>query len=153
MISTDIDFPAELPLPLREGYGFKHAETFKRTEMQSGRPRYRRIPSGPSIVPVYWMFRQNQAAAFEAWYRDSINDGAAWFNFKLLTPIGMLTAVCHFKQMYEGPELVGLSSWRISAELEVWSRPLLPPGWGNFPEFVTGASIFDIAMNQKWPRA
>jgi hypothetical protein len=103
---------------------------------------------------VNWIFRSdNQAALFEAWFRDAIQDGAEWFNSPLKTPIGEGQYVCRFVSMYTGPDPIGMRAWRVSATLEIWERPLMPVGWGEFPEFVLGASIIDIALNREWPEA
>jgi len=93
----------------------------------------------------------NHAAAFEAWFRDSLKDGAEWFNVERRTPLGMVKLVCRFTNMYSGPTLIGRSSWHFSCPLEVWERPLMPPDWGEFPWFLIDASIFDVAMNREWP--
>lgn len=70
------------------------------------------------------------------------------------TPLGGdTTLVCRFMGMYDGPELVGGDSWQVNAELEVWARPLLPPGWGAVSEYITGADMIDRAVNQEWPAA
>jgi len=51
---------------------------------------------------------------------------------------------------YEAP-----NTWRrVFAELELYDRPIvLPPPWGQFPEFITGMDIIDIALNREWPAA
>lgn len=154
MIQTDIDYPKGLPVPLREEYKLNHVSPFARTTMESGRARQRRrFSSVPTIANVNWIFEvDTHAAVFEAWFRDAVNDGADWFNMPLKTPVGMQDYVCRFVDMYTGPDLIGISSWRISAQLEIWERPLMPQGWGLLPEFVLGASIFDIAMNREWPK-
>ncbi|AVL70870.1 hypothetical protein CEQ07_05230 [Oligella urethralis] len=153
MIYTDIDYPDGLPCAQRDGYSLRHVSPFTRTTMESGRARQRRkFSSVPTMVDVTWVFKNDsQAAAFEAWFRDAINDGADWFNMPLKTPVGMQDYVCRFAEMYTGPDLIGISSWRISAKLEIWERPLMPQGWGLLPEFALGASIFDIALNREWP--
>lgn len=88
-----------------------------------------------------------QGQAFEAWYRDAISDGAAWFNMNLRTPIGIKPYVCRFIDIYEGPVLIGGKYWQYNATLELWERPLAPHGWGNFPEFIAGQNIIDLAIN------
>lgn len=154
MIATDIDFPKSLPCPLKEGYGLEHVSTFARTDMESGRARNRRkFTSVPSMTGVAWIFNDAQAQAFEAWFRDAIQDGADWFNCDLKSPIGEKPYVCRFTDMYKGPEPIGAKHWKITAKLEIWERPLLAPGWGLVPDFVAGMSIFDIAMNREWPEA
>jgi len=154
MITTDINFPAGLPCALREGHSTQHVQPFRRSEMVSGRAvQRRRFTSVPSVQRFAWIFTSSQAAAFEAWFRDALHDGAAWFNMESRTPLGMVNLVCRFTEMYEGPEIVGRNSWKIQATLEVWERPLMPDGWGLMPEYLIQADIFDIALNKKWPEA
>ena len=155
MISTDIDFPVDLPCPLRDGYSINHVRPFRRTGMASGRTRQRRLfTSVPTNVSVSWIFYgDSQAAAFEAWFQESIHDGADWFNCTLKTPVGYQPYICRFTDMYKGPEPIGINMWKVVASLEIWERPLLPPGWGTLPEYVIHADIFDIAMNREWPEA
>lgn len=149
---ADIDFPSYLPTPLRQGYGLNHVSPFARTEMATGRARQRRtFTSVPSMVTVTWQFDTPQAQLFEAWFRDAITDGADWFNCRLKTPVGLKPYECRFTDMYDGPTLVGLESWRYSAELEIRERPILPAGWGLFPEIIIGSSIIDKALNREWP--
>lgn len=151
---ADIDFPAGLPKPLRQGYGLNHVSPFARTEMATGRARQRRtFTSVPSMATVTWLLDTLQAQTFEAWFRDAITDGADWFNCELKTPIGLRPYECRFADMYDGPTLVGLDHWRYGAELEIRERPILPPGWGLVPDLVQGASIIDVAVNREWPEA
>lgn len=154
MIQTDINYPEGLPWPTREGYGIRHAQPFRRTEMASGRSRQRRrFSSVPSTVNVNWMFSSNnEAMAFEAWFRDALNDGSEWFNSPLKTPVGEKLYVCRFISMYTGPDPVGICAWRVGATLEIWERPLMPHGWGHFPELVAGSDIIDLAANREWPK-
>lgn len=152
MIVTDKNFPAALPCALRDGYDINHVQPFKRTPMESGRSRSRRkFSSVPSKVDVKWLFRSAEAAAFEAWFRDVISDGADWFNMPIKSPIGMSASTCRFMEMYRGPQLVGADDWQISAVIETWERPLLPVGWGNFPGQIVGSSVLDYAVNREWP--
>jgi len=94
-----------------------------------------------------------QAQLFEAWYRDTISDGAAWFLMRLQTPLGVESYKCRFTDIYDGPVLVAPIYWRFSATLELWERPLLPPGWAEFPYFVVNQDIIDLALNREWPEA
>jgi hypothetical protein len=154
-VETDINWPDGMPCALREGHGTQHGTSFIRTTMASGRARQRRaFTSVPSAQRFQWLFTSAQCIVFEGWFRDVINDGAEWFNMNSRTPLGIVTPlVCRFTEMYSGPDLEGIDLWRISAELEVWERPLLPPVWSQFPEYVLGANIIDVAMNRKWPLA
>lgn len=154
-LTTDINYPAGLPFPEREGYSINHVQPFVRTELSDGRAaQWRRFSNVPSIVDVSWIFHGDTiVAAFEAWFRDQLFDGAAWFNCPLRTPVGTKMYVCRFTQMYQGPFLVGKCAWSVSAQLEIFERPLLPEGSGLFPEFYAYADIIDIATNDKWPEA
>lgn len=147
-----IDFPSSLPTPLRSGYGLQHVSPMMRSELQSGRARQRRrYTSVPSMASVSWLLSDNQAMAFESWFRDAITDGADWFNCRLSTPIGLRDYECRFADMYDGPELVGPGLWRITASLELRERPLIAIGWSVVPEIVTYANVFDVAVNREWP--
>lgn len=152
MIATDINFPEGLPGPLREGHSLSPVQTFLRTQLQSGRARQRRNFSDvPTMGTWDFIFTSNEAAAFEAWFRDAINDGVDWFNINRLTPIGNASLVCRFAAMYTGPTLYGRDRWRYSCPIETYERPIMPPEWGILPEFILKADIFDIAMNYEWP--
>lgn len=148
-----IDFPSLLPTPLRSGYGLQHVSPMMRSELQSGRARQRRrYTSVPSMASVSWLLSDDQAMAFEAWFRDATVDGTDWFNCRLSTPVGLKDYECRFVEMYNGPELVGPNLWRITATLELRERQLPPAGWGLVPSFIMGKDIFDRAMNQEWPQ-
>ena len=157
-MQTDIYYPAQLPNALREGHALKPASPFSRTELASGRARQRREFSS---VPVFgtwdFLFTGSQAQLFESWFAadaslGGISDGVSWFNIPRKTPMGMRLLVCRFTSMYSGPTLTGLDRWRYSCPLEIYERDLLPAEWVEFPEFVMGMDIFDIAMNKEWSR-
>lgn len=155
MIETDINYPDGLPWPTRDGYDVNTVQPFRRTQMVSGRSRNRRIyESVPTAVSVTWLFHgDGEAAAFEAWFRDALLDGTEWFNCPLKTPMGEKQYVCQFTSMYTGPVPVGICAYRVTAQLEIWERPLMPPGWGLAPEYLIHADLLDIAMNKEWPEA
>lgn len=154
MIETSINYPAGLPNPLREGHALNPVSPFLRTGLASGRARQRRsFTSTPTNGTFDFIFTDAQAQAFESWFRDSLGDGVEWFNIPRKTPMGMVKLVCRFTGMYSGPALWGADRWKFSCPLEVWERPLLPRGWGQFPELVIGSSIIDRALNKEWPEA
>ena len=154
MITTDLNYPEGLPYPTRDGYGLNHVSPFTRTSMDSGRSRQRRrFSSVPTNVPVTWILTEQETLIFESWFRDTIHDGADWFNCPLKTPVGEKPYVCRFTEMYKGPVPMGICMWQISAALEIWERPLLAPGWGKFPDFIRYADIIDLAMNREWPKS
>lgn len=154
-ITSDINYPDEyLPMPLQEGYALKPVSPLLRTDLTSGRARQRRLyTSTPSQAQVSWLFLESEAQLFEAWFRDAISDGAAWFNANLRTPLGVESYVCRFVDIYDGPIITGGKYWEFTATLELWERPILPPGWGEFPDFIINSNIIDLALNREWPEA
>ncbi|EOT1738156.1 hypothetical protein ACYJGC_004371 [Klebsiella pneumoniae] len=153
---TDIYYPSEyLPLPLQDGYGLTPVSPLQITKQVSGRNRKRRkYLSTPSQAKVKWIFQTDeQAQLFEAWYRDALCDGAAWFMMPLQTPIGLKFYKSQFTDIYDGPTLIAPRYWQFSAELDLWERPLVPSDWGNYPELLMGSSIIDIAINKDWPKS
>jgi len=154
-ISTNLSFPHEyLPMPQRPGIGYKPVSPLRRTQLTSGRARQRRLyTSTPTEVGVTWIFNDQQSQLFESWFRDVISDGAAWFNMRIRAPGGVDDYACRFTDIYQGPTLIGFQRWQFSATLELWERPILPPGWGEFPDFIVNQNIIDLAMNQEWPEA
>jgi hypothetical protein len=121
-----IDFPADLPLAVREGYDIKHTDPVKRTVMASGRSRSRRVFTSvvPTMADVTWRFGDYQALLFEAWFKYDLGDGTEWFNADLRTPIGAIPYECRFADMYEGPMLAGDNRWIFKAQLEIIERPI-----------------------------
>lgn len=151
---TDIYYPHDyLSLPLQNGISFKPVSPLLRTNQTSGRARQRRLyTSVPTQTPVKWLFKTaGQAQLFEAWYRDKLADGSAWFLMKLKTPLGLNLYKCRFTDIYEGPTLTGGRYWVYSATLELWERPILPSEWTDFPEFIVNSDILDLAINREWP--
>ncbi|WP_117120985.1 hypothetical protein [Klebsiella variicola] len=153
-ISTSINYPSDyLPGPLKDSYGLKPVSPLKRSQLVTGRSRQRRaFTSTPTETGIAWIFNDAQGQAFEAWYRDVLTDGTAWFNMPLLTPVGQKNYVCRFKDIYEGPTPEGGLYWRYSADIELWERPIPPAGWGQYPEWIVGSSLLDIALNKEWPK-
>jgi len=154
MITTEINYPEGLPTPLREGRDNNHVSPLNRTKMASGRSRQRRgFTSVPTIATVTWMFRNDSyAALFELWFKETLKDGAEWFNCPLNTPIGSMDYVCRFTDIYQGPTPFAVGRWRISAELEIYERPTLPAEDINYPDELIYADRFDFTMNRDWPK-
>lgn len=144
-----IDYPAELPVPLRSGYGLQHASPMMRTEMQTGRARQRRTyTSVPTMVSASWLLTETQAQLFEAFFRYTISDGTEWFNATLITPMGFKPYECRFAEMYSGPELVGVRHWRITGNLEIRDRQTIDEIWVAYPEWVINSNLLDLAISK-----
>ncbi|MBI6940066.1 transposase [Pseudomonas putida] len=149
-----IDFPKGLPLPLQDSYSLNTIDPMARTQMVTGRARQRvRHSYVPTFVSAAFLFNQDQASLFEAWYARTLGNGVEWFNCPLQTAEGLRVYEARFTQIYEGPSLVQMAFWRYSVRLELRQRPLIPEGWENFPGLWLGKSIIDVAINREWPKA
>lgn len=149
---TDIDYPSQLPAPLREGYAIQHDSPLMRTQMQSGRARQRRrFTSVPSVISVSWIMTEVEAQLFEAWFRWTTVDGSKWFNVSLSTPTGRKPRVCRFTDIYNGPTRLGPNRWRFTAQLEEIERDTLGSLDVDFPDEIIYSDLLDKTMNKHWP--
>lgn len=151
-MTASIDYPVQLPTPLRNGYDTNHISPLTRSELVSGRARQRRrFTSVPTIASVSWLFTEPEAQIFESWFKYDIVDGAEWFNITLRTPVGLRDYECRFVEMYRGPKLMGIALWQIEADMEIRERQTIEPGWGDAYDFLLMPDIFDLALNREWP--
>lgn len=147
-----IYYPSELPLGLQTSADYQTVSPLQRTELTSGRARQRRrFTSVPTMRSISWVFTSKQTTVFEAWFRDVLVDGEQWFEMPLKTPQGIETVTCRFTDIYDGPKNIGPELWSLSAQLELRYRPIAPPGFGEFPEYIIDANVLDIALNDLWP--
>lgn len=120
-----LSLPDGLPLPLREGYGFKPVSPIARSTLVTGRSRQRRAYlSVPTMVSVSWLCTARQARLFEGWCKWGIG-WADWFLCPLKTPIGLTPTRARFTDIYDGPVLVGVDLWRYTATLELFEMPIV----------------------------
>ena len=147
-------YPEGLPTPQREGYGFDPVSPMTSTKLVSGRSERRRaFVSTPTVATVTWLLTPSEAQLFEGWFEYVLLSGSLPFECPLLTPMGMEPYRANFVDIYSGPVLVGVDLWRFSAQLSLFKRPLIDKEWVvDAPDYVLGSDIFDIAMNQKWPK-
>ncbi|MDT7849914.1 hypothetical protein Q9292_09850 [Methylophilus sp. VKM B-3414] len=114
-------WPATVPAPSLEGYGYNPADITARTEMSAGLPRVRR-KSVAKFGQLQFNLKLNsaQAAAFESWFYDEAgaNGGAAWFEMLVKLPAGTVTKMCRFVRPYES-QLLTPDRWQFSAVIEV----------------------------------
>ncbi len=158
-MAAAIDFPSVLPCGIREGYSLELVQPFARTAMASGRAKQRqKFDNVPEMSTVSWIFTPQEAMVFEAWFRYTIRNGTDWFNVDLRTALdgrgnpGVSSYECRFTSVYS-KAIEGAYDWRFTANLELRERQALAEGWEQFPEFILGMDIFDLAMNREWPEA
>lgn len=119
------EWPTTLPLPSVEGYGVNPGEAILRTEMEAGPARQRRrFTQVPSRIGVRWLFRREQFALFEAWYRWQAKEGGEWFAIDLLGGLGLVSHEARFTRQFES-RLKNALLWEVTSELEIRERPVL----------------------------
>ncbi|ANI04153.1 transposase [Pseudomonas putida] len=149
-----IQYPAELPLPLQDGYGYTTVDPIRVTPMVTGRRRYRKISSYvPSALTLNFNFSEAEAGFFEAWYSRTLNEGMEWLEMPLQLPAGFKKYPIHFTGIYGRVELTQIKRWRYSIGAELKKRELIPEGWEQFPQFWLNKDIIDLAINREWPEA
>ena len=153
-MTTTINYPESMPMPLQDGYSVQHASPLLRSQMVSGRARQRRIfTSVPSFANVTFFFEyESQIQFFEVFFRYKLNDGAEWFNCRIKTPMGTKLYECRFVDIY-GPLSLDNEYWQTSAQLEIIERETLSADWAEVPELLIGSDIIDLAINREWPSA
>ena len=120
-----ITWPSTLPLPSIEGYGLHPGEAILRTEMEAGPARQRRrYTQVPSRISARWVFRREQFALFEAWYRWHAKEGGEWFEINLLGGLGLVIHEARFTRPFDAQPRSGVL-WEVSSELEIRERPTL----------------------------
>jgi len=150
-----IEYPAQLPAPLIDGYALSTTDPTIRTQMVTGRARQRRrFTNVPVFAQCSWLMTAQQAAFFEAWYKRVLIDGSQWFTCRIKTPEaeeGTVNHDCRFVGIYTGPNLSPRNRWIVTATLELRERPLIPDGWELFPDYWFSPDIIDLALNREWP--
>ncbi|UMR98483.1 hypothetical protein [Escherichia coli] len=124
-ITTSLNWPETLPLPLSDGYAASPVSPVIRTELDSGRAiMRRRYVSTPVRLTVSWLLDDEQAATFESFFYSTLSDGVKWFNIALRLPgkADEDTVVARFTDIPDGPVLTGGVLWEYSATLEMWER-------------------------------
>ena len=153
MSVATILYPAELPRPERGGYVLNHVDPTRRTTLQTGRARQRRVYTRvPTMVQATWRLKNAEAVLFEGFFRHTLQDGVEWFQCPLQTPLGVREYDARFAGMYQGPELIGPAIWSVTATLELIERQTIDAALTSLPQFIFGMSIIDVAINREWPQ-
>lgn len=152
------EYPAYLPLPLKHSRSNQTGEMLIRTERLKGLARNRRWTNSPSVlIDVEWIMSGEEAQLFMTWHNSVIADGAEWFSMPLLYSGDLSTRRARFTRTYSGPDPIDSPTHvKITAQLEVFERPMLDPNWLVLPDYwydLQVRSIFDQAMNREWPAA
>lgn len=118
-MSTPV-FPVTLPKPSMRHYSLTPMNNVLRTEMESGPARTRRrYISVPTDVSVTWTLTLAELDAFQTFYRETIYDGAGWFQMPVVMGDGEAMRKARFKQPYQAEAIANEHVWRVTATLEV----------------------------------
>ena len=136
-----LTYPDNLPLPLREGYGFKPASPIVRTQLVSGQAIQRvRFKNVPTDVTLSWVLNSEQAKLFMGWFKWGVNY-VDWFLCPIKSPMGLVLTKTRFTGIYSGPDLFGVDHWRFSVTAELFEIPIV-----NEAEFVSLLAGMDITV-------
>lgn len=115
-------WPTTLPKPNLSGYQLAPVEPTRRTQMEVGASRTRRITKARNDrVTLEWKFTDAQMAIFRAWFDDDAEaaGGAGWFFLDLaIGDTGINSEEAKFDGIWKSSLLGGLN-WRVTATLEV----------------------------------
>jgi hypothetical protein len=124
-MAVDVFYPATIPLPSKQGYVLKPKPSVRRTELEQGAARVRRVGSQkPTELSVVWQLTQWELMLLQGFHEHEADEGAAWFGMQLLTYIGLAMCEARFKGEISQPKQAG-HLWQVSATLEVREIPRL----------------------------
>lgn len=132
-------WPAGLPRPVSNGYGYQRKPSVARTEMDAGNTRSRRrFRTVPTWVSVTWAFTRQQLALFEAFVHYDLDDGAVSFETPLASSQGLSQVRAEFKD--DPPYSVSLVAsslglWTVSAQLKTTEMPVMSM-FDYFPAYI-----------------
>lgn len=150
-----IDYPSYLRGAIQQGKRRNLAQTYITNEPQVG-SRYRQVLTNEA--PVTWsfdlIFDEMDAAAFDAWFKSSVNSGVDLFNMPIRTEQGLVDHEVQFLEIPNNPVEIG-RNWRYSCVVQ--AREIVRPA---DPQFILDArdayspydlSLLDIVINKDWP--
>ncbi len=128
-------WPANLGFPLLKGYGYTPSNNLLQSELDSGEMRTRRrFKNMPGKVSINLLFNDEQAALFEGWFLNVINEGTAWFSMPIKMPAGIEDHLCRFKLPHKPMKAIDHTKWTKSITLEIKKRVVIDGENTNFLE-------------------
>lgn len=121
-----INYPASLPAPLIEGYGYQQKPNVLKTPMDGGNRRHRVLHNNPkTILKLSWQLTTEQLGIQETFEQDSIDDGALWFCMNIKTPNGLAVHDVRYIPNSKDTRLSTNNLWAVSVSIEVKDRTVL----------------------------
>jgi hypothetical protein len=127
---TTIDWPEkQLGCPLRSDYRGRVDEQFRRTEVDDGPPRYRRVKNTERrVYGLTFLWTLAQLEYFERFMEGSLDDGMRWFMLRSLTGKGMVPMYAHLLGGWDvTPHNEALDRYTISFEVEAYHSKTSQP--------------------------
>ena len=116
-------WPAALPLPKVGSVTITTTDPAVRSAIAMGTPQARlRFRRQVAATPLRLTMNDVQLAIFEAWFRQTISNGAAWFTMSLLGETGLATHTVRLLGGYAAG-LQTLGAWDVTMRLAVESPP------------------------------
>lgn len=108
---------------LARAYALHPEEAVRRTDMELGAARVRRVTTRPPArMPIRCQFSALELRSFEGWFHHELDDGAQWFTMPLANGEG----VTLYEARFVGPWRAALAdenAWSVEFEVEVKERP------------------------------
>lgn len=110
---------------VRDSYSVAPATGFMRTEMEVGPARQRRIATAmPTNVSFTIYLNRKGLAVFEAWYKHTLQNGAAWFSMPIESGTGYNWTDTRFTDAYS-VSIVGYDAFEVSCSVECRELPVM----------------------------
>lgn len=127
-----VPYPA-IPIPLISGYSHPDSQKTRLDDINKGPAVFRLLSEhGSSLPKVNWLFKADEFATFENFYKNSLKFGAISFTMNLAVGAGLKLHECYFSKPYK-PVLQG-KLWKVSATLITIEK-----------QYDTGADYLDAA--------
>ena len=110
---------------LKDSYTIEPVEGFIRSEMEVGTARQRRIATAtPTNVSFRLFLKREGFKVFEAWYKHTLQNGAAWFAMPINCGSGNVMTDVRFTEVYSS-SLVGFDKFEVSCRVECRELPTM----------------------------
>ncbi|MEY8200671.1 MAG: hypothetical protein RPS47_15655 [Colwellia sp.] len=137
-------WPSNLGFPLLKGYSYTPSNNLLQSALDSGEMRVRRrFKNMPGTVTINLLFNNEQAALFEGWFRNVINEGTVWFSMPIKMPAGVIVHLARFKLPHKPMKAIAHTKWTKSITLEVKERVVID---GENTAFLEEYKLSDVEV-------
>ena len=115
-------WPTTLPNPQFSGYGIEAQDATRRTDMEGGAARVRRVSTSvPDKATLKWLFDEAQMAEFRAFWEDEWAHGSAWvyLTIKDGRAAGLVSRECRPSPASFKAAPLSAAHWHVEMTVEV----------------------------------